>query len=189
MILVVATLFAAGAYAQHQVGEISIRPKVGGTLTNLVGDNSNGDYKAGIVAGVEAAYQVADRWAVSAGALYSMQGYKWAGHENGKTNMDYINIPILANFYIIKGLAVKAGIQPGVLVSAKSKPKHGSSHDIKDNCKSFDFSVPVGASYEFHNFIAELRYNAGLTKVFKGDEDANIRNSVFQATIGYNFNL
>ena len=33
--------------------------------------------------------------------------------------LNYLNIPILANFYVTKGLALKAGIQPGFLIGSK----------------------------------------------------------------------
>lgn len=102
--------------------------------------------------------------------------------------LDYINIPILANIYVTKGLALKVGVQPGFNVTHKYKVEKGSasaSDDI-DGVKSFDFSIPVGASYEFSNLVLDARYNWGLTKVFK---DANSKNSVFQITLGYKFNM
>ena len=43
--------------------------------------------------------------------LYSLQGTKTDYDDlNGTMKLDYINIPILANVYVAKGLAVKAGI-------------------------------------------------------------------------------
>jgi hypothetical protein len=54
--------------------------------------------------------------------------------------------------------------------------------------KSFDFSIPVGLSYEFSNFVVDARYNWGLTKTIDGLGDGT-KNSVLQFTFGYKFVL
>jgi hypothetical protein len=107
---------------------------------------------------------------------------------DAKVNYGYINIPILANYYVVKGLAIKAGIQPGFMVSAKAK-QGDTSVNIKDNCKKFDFAIPVGVSYEIANVVIDARYNIGLTKTMKGDGVEKTKNSVFQFTVGYKFGL
>ena len=53
--------------------------------------------------------------------------------------------------------------------------------------KTFDFAIPVGASYEYQNFVLDARYNIGVTKV--ADIDDAGCNSVFQLTLGYKFSL
>ena len=98
--------------------------------------------------------------------------------------MDYLNIPVLANYYVVKGLAIKAGIQPGFLLSAKA-----GDTDIKDGCKKLDLSIPVGLSYEISDFVIDARYNLGLTKSFKGDDIDGSKHSVIQITLGYKFAL
>ncbi len=60
----------------------------------------------------------------------------------------------------------------------------GGTHDVK--AKSVDFSIPVGLSYEYNNFQLDARYKWGLTKVF---ENSKTKNSVFQITLGYKFDL
>lgn len=60
----------------------------------------------------------------------------------------------------------------------------GGTHDVK--AKSVDFSIPVGLSYEYNNFQLDARYNWGLTKAF---ENSKAKNSVFQITLGYKFDL
>ena len=100
-------------------------------------------------------------------------------------NLDYINIPILAQYYPVKGLAIKAGIQPAFNVRHKAS-KDGDKVNI-DGVKSFNFSIPVGLSYEYQSFVLDARYNIGVTKLFK-DADQG-RNSTFSITIGYKFAL
>lgn len=104
------------------------------------------------------------------------------------TKLDYVNVPILANVYVVKGLAVKLGLQPGFNVTHKMSAKQGSASGSVDipGVKSVDFSIPVGLSYEFNNFVIDGRYNFGVTKVADG---ADSKNSVFQFTLGYKFAL
>ena len=180
---------SVAAFAQHAVGTVTIQPKVGMNVANFT-DADNADPRIGLVAGAEFEYQVSDIFSLSAGALYSQQGCK--GSENGLSltqKLDYINVPVMANVYVAPGFAVKLGIQPGFKVNAEAEAKNGSNRIAAGNSSEFnsvDFSIPVGVSYEFSNVVVDARYNWGLTKMFK---DVKARNSVFQFTVGYKFEL
>ncbi len=215
----VAIAATMSAFAQSPVGTFSVTPKVGINFSNLTGNefdqvyesNLLGDleaschYRLGFVVGAEADYQVANRFAVSAGLLYSMQGWERGSslevegtdtklEDNTKLALGYLNVPILANLYLFKGFAIKAGVQPGFLLSSKLKNDvtgkglavgldNHKDEDVKDGCKTFDFSIPVGLSYEFSDgLVLDFRYNIGLTDV---SETENGKNSVFQVTVGY----
>ncbi len=185
-------LSSAAAFAQHAVGAFTLQPKVGLSIASLT-KSDGADPRFGVVAGVEGEYQATDIFSLSAGVLYSMQGNKYSGSVLGESGsvtqkIDYINIPILANVYVVKGLAVKLGIQPGFKVNDDIKIKAGGQSVTADagSAKSFDFSIPVGLSYEFNNVVLDARYNFGCTKVFEG---ADCANSVFNITLGYKFDL
>lgn len=185
-------------FAQQPAGTITLQPKVGMTIANLTKYN-DADSRIGFIGGAELEYQATDIFSVSAGVLYSMQGAKNSvsykdNSADVTTKLDYINIPILANVYVVKGLAVKLGIQPAFNVSSKVSGSYnvhggdltGSSDDYDINAKSFDFSIPVGLSYEYSNVVLDARYNWGLTKAF---DNSDSKNSVFQITLGYKFAL
>lgn len=179
---------SVGAFAQHAVGSFNLQPKIGVSIANLT-DIKDSDPRVGLVAGVEGEYQASDIFSVSAGVLYSMQGAKAnIGNLIAATNrLDYINVPIMANVYVVKGLAVKLGVQPGFNVSNKLKVNNLDAFDNPfAKAQSVDFSIPVGVSYEYSNFQLDARYNWGLTKVFENGKD---KNSVFQITLGYKFDL
>ena len=196
-ILVVAALMlsSVSTFAQHAVGSFNLQPKVGVSIANLT-ELKDTDPRIGVVAGVEGEYQASDIFSVSAGVLYSKQGskyeYELLNQKYKSTNkLDYINVPIMANVYVTKGLAVKLGVQPGFNVSSSNKQEvntfagsGSSTFDVK--AKSVDFSIPVGLSYEYNNFQLDARYNWGLTKAF---ENGKAKNSVFQITLGYKFDL
>lgn len=182
---------ALSANAQNEVGQVTLKPMAGVNLATLTGLTDN-KLRVGLVAGVEAEYGVAENFEISVGALYSMQGTKWK--EDGATltwKIDYINIPILANYYVTKGLALKAGIQPAFKASAKAKVSGGGNSIDGDleGVSGFNLSIPFGISYEYQNFVFDARYNLGVTKVFKENGDKTPKNSVIMFTVGYKFAL
>lgn len=157
-----------------------IKPMVGATLSSFVGDFTEDEkYKVGLVAGAEFGYFFNENMGVTAGLLYTMQGSKDKNAEYNE-NLDYLNIPILFNYYIFPGFAVKAGIQPGFLVRAKY-----DDESLKDFYKSTDFAIPMGVSYEFSDFVIDARYNLGVANILEHSGDYKQRNSVFQLTLGY----
>ena len=185
LLLAAIALSSLSVKAQTEPGTFTLMPKVGLNMANVT-DLENTKMKAGAVAGVEAEYRASNLMGITAGVLYSMQGVK-ADKGDYKQKLDYINIPILANFHVWKVLSINAGIQPGFLVSAKAD--YGDEDkDIKDGCESFDFSIPVGASYEWNSFVLDLRYNIGVTKIYKEDEGSS-KNGVLAITLGYKFAL
>ena len=51
----------------------------------------------------------------------------------------------------------------------------------------FDLTIPVGISYEYSNLVFDVRYNFGVTKLFKIINEGNNRGFTF--TVGYGFEL
>ncbi len=193
LMALMAFIATTASFAQWSVGSITVQPKIGINGANIT-DADNSDSRIGLVLGGEFEYRVSPIFSLSAGALYSMQGCKGtAEDEDGNTGdvslkLDYINVPILANVYVVKGLAVKLGIQPGFNVRHKATASV-SGVNVTTNLpgiKSVDFSIPIGVSYEFNRFVIDGRYNLGVTKLIDG---ADSKHSVFQFTFGYKFSL
>jgi len=193
MMLIMATvaLTANAQNARHAAGSFTIQPMIGiaaGTLSGTYSDlefNSK-DPRAGLAIGAEAEYYTKTSWlSLSAGVMYAQQG--WETKAGGKTftqKLDYINIPVLVNFYVAKGFALKIGLQPGFLINAKYE-----STDNKSDCESFNLSMPIGLSYEFANGITlDLRGTPALTAVNKNsNSDWKLRSDCSTLTIGYKF--
>ena len=186
---VVAMMVSATTFAQNEVGQLTIQPKVGVNIANIT-DVNDADPRIGLAAGAEFEYGLTDNIGLSAGVLYSMQGVKTTIIDDDCTwKLDFLNVPILANFYVAKGFAVKLGVQPGFKLSSKAKFKgSGGSKEVEveDGVKSVDLSIPVGLSYQYQNIVFDARYNWGVTKIV---DDADSKHSVFQITVGYKFSL
>lgn len=165
--------------------------KGGLNLTGATNLGDNTQTKTGIVVGAFADYRFTDHFALSADVLYSRQGFSLGKNDDGvrtKARLNYLNVPILANYYIIGGLAVKAGIQPGFLLNSKAVAKKDgdTAKTSVDGLSSADFSIPVGISYDCpFGIILEARYNIGVTNIVS--EGGSSRNSVFSIMVGYRF--
>ena len=67
-------LSSVSMFAQHEVGALTIQPKVGLNFSNVT--KTNGDARIGVAAGAEAEYQLGDIYSIAVGLLYSSQGNK-----------------------------------------------------------------------------------------------------------------
>lgn len=181
IIAAAALLIAAfQSFAQEEAGTFTIAPTAGISIASTTADDAKS--KAGFVGGVDFGYKFTRVFALNAGVMFSMEGAKEKSGDV-KLNLNYINIPVMANFYVFKGLALKAGVQPGFLASANAK-SNGQSIDMKDSMKKVNFSIPLGASYEIAHFILDARYNIGLTEM---SDLGDAKGGAFQITLGYKF--
>ena len=196
MMMIAAMMVATvAAKAQFEPGTFTLQPKVGVTLATISSDDSK--FKFGMAAGIEGQYQLNNWFGLSAAVMYSQQGFK-AKDIDLKGNLEYINIPVMAKFYVTKGLSLNVGLQPGFMTKAKAKIS-GRDRDFKDECNKVDFSIPMSIAYEFENGLTfEARYTTGLTNVGKDVFDSSSsswdkayqnKNEVFMLTVGYKFEL
>lgn len=193
LLTVALTAVMAVASAQNEPGTLSVQPKGGfglATLTNV----SEAEMTGVGMWGGELEYALKDKVSLAAGINFDMLGYSIndAGDvKDWHTSLNYLAVPVVANYYIYKGLAIKAGLQPGLLLSANLNYKeNGNKHDTKvtDHYNKFDLSIPIGLSFEFSHVVIDARYLLGLTKVNKYG-DKTCRNSVIMITTGYKFKL
>ena len=196
-ILMIAAMMVAtvAAKAQFEPGTFTLQPKVGVTLATISSDNTK--FKFGMAAGIEGQYQLNNWFGLSAAVMYSQQGFK-AKNIDLKGNIEYINVPVMAKFYVTKGLSLNVGVQPGFMTKAKAKGE-GRNIDVKSYCNKFDFSIPMSIAYEFENGLTfEARYTTGLTNVGKDFFDSSSsswdkayqnKNEVLMLTVGYKFEL
>ncbi|RZJ50008.1 MAG: PorT family protein, partial [Flavobacterium sp.] len=99
--------------------------------------------------------------------------------------LSYLNVPIMAKYYVIEKLSLEAGPQIGFLLSAKNQVD-----DLKDSFKSVDFGLNLGASYDItEHFFAGVRYNIGLSNIadVPDESDYKTNNSVVSVSVGYKF--
>ncbi len=199
-LFVLAALLMVGisVSAQHEEEDILIQPRVGMTISNI----SDGDKsKIDITYGVEVERFITDQFSLAGGVLFTNQGCKYENSGTSTLNVYYGTLPITANYYVLPGLALKAGIQPAFRVKTNLKVD-GTKVDLdnflellygKDvKLNNFYLSIPVGLSYEFRGITLDARYNVpvpfSFNKFIKGTDEC-IYNKVFVITLGYKFGI
>lgn len=188
--LFVTALLLAGfsGYGFAQKDDAFFGAKLGLNLSNCT--NSGTDPRTGVYVGVMGQYFVTNHFAVEGNLLYSQQGCREEINNVDITvKLDYLNIPILAKYYLADGFNMYLGPQIGFAVKKSTK---GERHDMTveadlEHINTFDFSGVVGVGYDFKfGLFVDFRYSPGFTHLIKDvDSDENARNSVFSFGIGY----
>lgn len=169
-IVFAALLFAFSANAQ------SYGIKGGVNFANLSGADGT-DGITGLHVGFLAEFKVFQNLALQPELLYSAQGAKT---ESFDYKLGYLTLPVMAKFYLNDKLSIHAGPQFGILVSESDGIKN-----IDSDTNKTDFGISGGIEYNiFGGLFAQARYNSGLSEI---TDNAEIKNSVFQLSIGYLF--
>jgi len=178
--------------------------KAGVNIATLDGDVEASGSRTGLHAGFVAEIMVSDKFSIQPEVLYSMLGAKEKAAEmvdgvlvtaEGTYKFDYIAIPVMAKYYVTEGLSLEAGPQISFLVSAKVEVEGNyggvdvtTEEEMKDVIKSTDFGFNVGLGYELPmGLFFQGRYTAGLSNIYDGEGDGDIRNGVAQISVGYKF--
>ena len=220
IVLVTSTLVSM---AQNKPGTWSVIPHVGVSISSLLGGSGLyeiGDGEAvklkphallGFVGGADVMYQASDVVGVSAGLSFVQAGCKFKDDKgknsvvyNRNLRMNYVSMPILIHSYLLPGFSVKAGIEPTLLLGARSHEvqqsfdvdKEGKKSnfsedeftiDVKKGMRKIGLSIPIGVSYEYENVVLGALYHVGVFNIYKEGDSA--RNSVVELSVGYKFNL
>jgi hypothetical protein len=115
--------------------------------------------------------------------VFSKQGqtYNTPNYTGLRTELNYINIPIMFKYYPFGGVSIQVGPQIGFLMSAKgdlvqvySSPIGTSlgaaslNQDLKGYLNSADFSIAFGAGFELPAGLnLTFRYNYGVNNINK----------------------
>lgn len=139
--------------------------------------NSDGKNKHGMTVGGFVEFKISDKFSIQPEVLYSRQGVK-IGSE--KIKLNYINLPVVAKFYPVKGLSIEAGNQLGYLLNTKG------GNLAKSDYRKVDLSAVMGLGYQItNNLEIGARYNLGLRDITK--TAGKTKNSVFQFSLAYRF--
>ena len=212
-------IMALGTAAQAQ--DISYGVKAGVNFANFGGDVDESSSRTGFHVGAVVELPISETFSIQPEVVFSQQGAQVDSStesvisgvttrtttENEQT-LNYINVPVLAKYYIMEGLSLEVGPQVGFLVSAKSKFDStstatfgGTSNstsasgetDNKDGFKSVDFSAVAGVGYELPmGLFFQARYQVGISSVLEDSEgldsqDISTTNQVLSLSVGFKF--
>jgi len=167
--------------------------KGGVNFATVSGDDFDSpDSRTSFHVGVFGEFPIAEIFSIQVEALYSGQGFEISDGgvlSNNKVEyqLDYINVPVLAKFYLFEGFSLEAGPQFSFKVNEEidADPNNDPGDSDQDFAETFDFGVAGGATFQTSmGLFATARYTQGITDVVK---DRDIKNAVFQVGIGFKF--
>ncbi len=193
IITVIALLSIFSVNAQN----VQFGAKVGVNFASINGDDTDElDMRTSFHVGVFSELSYSEKFSLQPELIYSSQGAKMSDEGfDVSIKLSYINLPIIAKYYLTEGLSLEAGPQFGLLLSAKVESEfdgESEEEDIKDELNNFDFGINFGAGYKLENGLSfTARYNYGFSNLADSDSedlyDTNINNGVIQLSVGFNF--
>jgi hypothetical protein len=188
-LFVLCSTFCASAQVQFGVKagfNISNLSTSGMTFASGASFSSKADFNGGVMASLP----LFPSFYLQPELSYSGQGQSFSNPmANGTLNYDYLNLPVLFKYQHASGLFVETGPQIGFLLSAKEAASGHSTLDVTSGSQSIDFSWAFGFGYKLQAIPIgiDLRYNLGLTTIYKQSGVGTAKNSVFQFDLFYLF--
>lgn len=206
---IILSAIAVFAFGFSNAQEVKFGAKVALNVASLTGDVEDASSLIGYQIGGFAEFKISDKFAFQPELMYSAQGVKtsyseaeggYSYSEDSTYKLGYINIPLMAKYYLVPKFNLEFGPQIGFLVSSKTEfdftenlggefDSGSESKDNKDNTSSIDFGLNLGAGFDFtEKLSAGLRYNFGLSNVNDVEEyNQDIKNGVLSVSLGYKF--
>jgi hypothetical protein len=167
--------------------------KGGINFSNMTSDNfAENDSKTGFHIGLISEIPLGDKFSVQPEILYSSQGTKakllmlGGSPSPGEYTLDYIQIPVLAKFYIVQNLSLEVGPSFNFLVKDEEVRNTVTNSNIGNN---FEFSGVLGVSYKLKaGIFGSARYVNGFTVALdRESHNEDAKNVGFQLGVGYVF--
>lgn len=180
MMLVTALVFGCSLMAQAQV---KFGAKAGLNVASMTDASSKLGFYLGATAEMKLIGSI-DKLAFAPELVYSMQGAEESGIW---VRTHYINLPLMAKYYITDKFSLSAGPQLGFYLSGTIGDDSNSASIPSEFVKTFELGLGIGAAYSvWKNWDVEVRYNQGLTAAVEALGE-KAKNSVFQLGAVYKF--
>ncbi len=188
-VLVLNLIFLCSVISQVCSAQLDI---LAGPLYSRITGSSSWGSRIGFQAG--AAYPVFhfgnEALSLRVEANLSLQGAGWdEGSYSGTTNLLYVNVPVVIRYLHSSGIFGEAGLQPGLLLSAKDKYDDGTTESFMDHMNALDISIPIGVGYMITEKLGvSLRVIPGISDI-SSDQDYTDRNLVIALRVSYSLPL
>ncbi|HEX7757165.1 MAG TPA: porin family protein [Niabella sp.] len=187
-IILAATLLICFSAAQAQ---FHLGIKAGANLTKIDGKSFNEEFKFNYLAGAFAELGVGKKFSINPELLYSQStatvsdNYNDVSHifstDQRKAKLNYLSIPILADYKLIGPLHIQAGPQFSIATNQDKTLLQNSG----DAFKNGDFSFVAGAQVKLMKFRVSARYIAGMNNINDIDNQEKWKNRAIQVALGF----
>jgi len=106
-------------------------------------------------------------WCLQPELLFSGEGQRYLSNGSERTlALNYIQLPIMIQYYVVPQLYLEAGPQVGLLVSAQDKGDETGHLNVKDDFSTAQLALGLGLGFKATDQVVLYgRYNFGLTDV------------------------
>ena len=206
--LFLAFFMAVPLLTQAQMGDSRFGVKGGVNLSNFNrGDVGTQNMRIGFNVGLFTELAVGESFSIQPEILLSTKGNRATYGMSGgvpdilgvegdvKTNLTYIDIPVLAKVTVGEVLNIHVGPYASYLIGANASGEgdifDGSNEINRDNFKSWDYGLAAGLGADIDVVTIGARYNLGLVNVAKSTAAEGIldnsKNSVLQVYVAVGF--
>ncbi|OAB78166.1 porin family protein [Cochleicola gelatinilyticus] len=207
-VFLVAAVAVFGVSTTFAQADFRMGAKAGVNFAKLTGDDvEDADGRTGFHVGGLVEIPVTEKFSIQPEVLYSQQGLQrkdeFAGTTvESKLILDYINIPVMAKFYVTDEFSLEGGPQFGFRAKSEFETnidedgnEGETTIDLKDDFSSFDLGAGIGAAYRLPmGVFFQARYVLGLSNVNDAGNDSedgifedDLTNSVLSLSVGYKF--
>lgn len=157
----------------------------GVNLSNVGGDDAQDpEVRTGLNIGVVGDLSISEDFGIQPEIRYSMRGWK---EGEIKIKVDYIDIPVAADYEIVDGLSLQGGPLFGFVISDEVEVD-GENQGSIEGLETFNFGALIGAQYQFGNGLyLQARYDMGFIDLFD-NFDAKPCNISFNLGYMFDFN-
>ncbi len=175
-------LFAFCSLAQGISGGIKAGLNLANQKITFDGTSIDTKARAGLHVGGFVTWMFTEHLGLQPEALFSMQGSTFDDDFiDGKTNFNYLTVPVLVRYNVTEVVSLHAGPQFGFLLSAEFE-SGGDKQDVKDEFKGTDIAGAFGLGVDLPMGLGfGARYIIGFTQIAEEDvETPEVKNSAIQ---------
>jgi len=165
--------------------------KAGANITKVKGQSFKDEFNYGYSAGLFGVINFSEKWGIQPELLFNQYGAKVADQPSDvydpnnfkDVKLNYLSVPVLLNYNVIKPLTLQGGLQAGILMN---KNEH-LTQTIENAFKGGDLSLLLGVQLNIATFKVTGRWYTGLNNINNTSKPEDWKNTGFQVSLGWRF--
>jgi len=164
---------------------------LGGTASQVDGDQWTGYHKVGLQAGIYSRYNFNESWGFLTEIKYIQKGSLKTVKDNPQANfrisLSYIELPFLLNYKLKENITLGAGLSYGRLIHAEVDDAGGTIPEDQLNYRKYDINSIIQFKYNVNKHLwVDIKFAYSLNSI-KEDNYNKQWNNLFAFGLGYEF--
>lgn len=180
-LIFLSVIFMLGVTVSNAQG-VKFGPKAGVNFSGVNGDDvDNVDSRTGLNIGAAVSFGISELFSVQPEVTYSMRGFTDGEFD---IKLDYVDIPVMADFTIAEGLSLQGGPIFGINITA-TQEVDGNESDL-DDISTLNIAAAIGAQYELPiGLFFNIRYDMGFNDIIDIEPSVDAKNCNLNVSAGF----